>query len=77
METPRNLDPTIHESIHAGAESQPETRDGLRMSREEMIELAHRTVEHLVERVDGLGGDQAWDGDFQRALEDKLLEAPP
>ena len=61
----------------AGAESQPETRDGLRMSREEMTELARRTVEHLVERVDGLGDDQAWDGDFQRALEDKLLEAPP
>ena len=38
----------------AGAESQPETRDGLRMSREEMTELAHRTVEHLVDRVDGL-----------------------
>ena len=24
------------------------------MSREEMTELAHRTVEHLVDRVDGL-----------------------
>ena len=61
----------------AGAESQPETRDGLRMTREELTELARRTVEHLVDRVDGLGDDQAWDGDFQRALEDKLLEAPP
>ena len=61
----------------AGAESQPETRDGLRMTREEMIELAHRTVEHLVDRVDGLGDEQAWDGDFQKALEAKLLEAPP
>ena len=42
-----------------------------------MLELALKTVEHLVERVDGVGNAQAWDGDFQRALEDKLLEAPP
>ncbi len=61
----------------SGAGSQPDTRDGLRMTREEMTELARRTVEHLVERVDGLGDDQAWDGDFQWALEAKLLEAPP
>ena len=61
----------------AGAGSNREPRDGLRMTREEMLELALKTVEHLVERVDGVGNAQAWDGDFQRALEDKLLEAPP
>ena len=60
-----------------GAGSNREPRDGLRMTREEMLELALKTVEHVVDRVDGLGDEQAWDGDFQKALEDKLLEAPP
>ena len=60
-----------------GARPNRESRDGLRMTREEMLELAHRTVEHLVERVDGVAGDLVWNGDFRQSLEDKLLEAPP
>ncbi len=31
-----------------------QTRDGLRMTRKDMLDLARRTAEHLVARVDGL-----------------------
>ena len=75
--TPRTPAPEQPADGTAGAGPDRESRDGLRMTREEMLELAHRTVEHLVERVDGVAGDLAWDGDFQESLEDRLLEAPP
>ena len=42
-----------------------------------MLDLARQAAELLVERTESLPGEKAWDGDFQRELEDRLLECPP
>ena len=52
-------------------------RSELQMAPELMLELARRTAELLVERIERLPEEGAWDGDFQRELEDRLLEDPP
>ena len=54
-----------------------EESDGLRMSREAMLELARRAAELLVERIERLPGEHAWDGEFRQDLVDQLLEDPP
>ena len=51
--------------------------DGLRMAPEEMLDLARRAAELLVERSENLAEHGAWDGDFQQELEKQLMEAPP
>ena len=51
--------------------------DDLRMAPEEMLDLARRAAELLVERSENLAGEVAWDGDFQNELEKQLMEAPP
>ena len=56
----------------------PNTSDGsLRMAPEEMLDLARRAAELLVERIESLPGEGAWDGDFQQELEKQLMEVPP
>ncbi len=50
---------------------------GLRMTPDAMLELARRASELLVERIENLPGEGAWDGDFQQELEKQLMEAPP
>ena len=52
-------------------------RSDLRMARELMLDLAHQAAELLVNRIEGLPEEGAWDGDFQKELEDRLLEDPP
>ena len=47
------------------------------MAPEEMLDLARRAAELLVERIEKLPGEGAWDGDFQQELEKQLMEAPP
>ena len=42
-----------------------------------MLDLARQAAELLVNRIRSLPGEGAWDGDFQRELEDRLLEDPP
>ena len=59
------------------AESDGELRSGLQMGPELMLDLARRTAELLVERIEGLPEVGAWDGDSQKELEDRLLEDPP
>ena len=49
----------------------------LTMSPEQMLELAHRTAELLVQRIENLPGENAWEGEFRRELEDQLLKDPP
>ncbi|MYA89481.1 MAG: PLP-dependent decarboxylase, partial [Boseongicola sp. SB0662_bin_57] len=49
----------------------------LQMSREQMIELGRKGLELLVERIESLPGEDAWDGEFRQILEDQLMEAPP
>ena len=47
------------------------------MSREQMLELGTKALELVVERIENLAGENAWEGDFRQALEDQLMEDPP
>ena len=49
----------------------------LSMSSEQMLALAHQTAELLVQHIEDLPGKGAWDGEFRRELEDRLLKHPP
>ena len=51
--------------------------DDLSMSPEQMLELARQTAELVVQRIGNLPGEGAWDGEFRRELEDRLLKDPP
>ena len=51
--------------------------DGLQMAPELMLDLARKAAELVVERIENLPGEDAWDGDFQQILEQELLEDPP
>ncbi len=50
---------------------------GLQMTPDQMRALGQKVVELLVQRAQTLPQDGAWDGDFQQALEEQLLEEPP
>ena len=54
-----------------------EARDGLQMPPEVMRELAHKTTELIVERMENLSNESAWEGDFRQELADQLVEDPP
>ena len=54
-----------------------EAGNGLQMSPEVMRELAHKTTELIVERIENLGDESAWEGDFRQVLADQLVEDPP
>ena len=58
-------------------ESSTGTRDDLQMAPEPMLDLARKAAEILVERIERLPGEDAWEGDFRQGLEDQLLEDPP
>ncbi len=58
-------------------ESGTGTRDDLQMAPELMLDLARKAAEILVERIERLPGEDAWEGDFRQGLEDQLLEDPP
>ena len=49
----------------------------LRMSREQMLALGQKAHELVVERIEGLSRENAWEGEFRQVLEDQLLEDPP
>ena len=57
--------------------SDAETMGDLQMPPKQMLDLARRTAEILVERIEKLPGENAWDGDFRQVLDDQLLEDPP
>ena len=44
-------------------------RDDLRMEPELMLDLARRTAELLVARIEDLPAANAWDGEFKQALD--------
>lgn len=54
-----------------------EAQSEFEMAPDLMRNLAHRTVELLVERSQGLPEENAWDGDFRKSLESVVLEEPP
>ena len=47
------------------------------MSREQMLDLAHKTAKIVVERMESLDKENAWEGDFRQGLESALSVAPP
>ena len=49
----------------------------LQLSPDEMLELAHKAAELLVERIKTLPEENAWEGEFRQVLEDQLMEDPP
>ncbi|MCY4503133.1 MAG: pyridoxal-dependent decarboxylase, partial [Alphaproteobacteria bacterium] len=49
----------------------------LLMPREQMLDLGQKALELLVERIESLPGENAWEGEFRQVLEDQLLEDPP
>ena len=71
----RNTDSTRSDKESGGVSD--EAHNGLRLTPEHMLDLARRAAEFLVERIEGLPGENAWDGEFRQGLEDQLLENPP
>ena len=59
------------------ADAGDQVRDDLTMAPEVMLDLARRTAELLVERIEGLSGEPAWDGEFKDALDHQLMAEPP
>ena len=60
-----------------GSETGEQTGDALTMAPDLMLDLARRTAELLVERIRDLPGETAWDGEFRKALDHKLVAEPP
>ncbi len=60
-------------------EASPDARvsGDLGMSREQMLDLGQKALELVVERIQSLPGENAWDGEFRQVLEDRLSEDPP
>jgi len=50
---------------------------GLAMSPESMRRLAAKATDALVERIDGLGAERPWDGEFREVLEGQFGAPPP
>ncbi len=51
--------------------------NGLGMTPEAMRQLAAKVTDVLVDRIDGLDGANAWDGEFREVLETQLGGPPP
>ena len=49
----------------------------LQMTKETMRELAHHVTEILIERIERLPSERAWEGDFKDVLAHQLDEDPP
>ena len=55
----------------------PVAGNGLEMPRQAMLDLAHEAVDILLRRREDLALDDAWDGEFRDALEERLMDDPP
>ena len=51
--------------------------DGLRMAPELMVDLAPKAAELVVERIEGLPEETAWDGEFRQVLEARGCTSTP
>ena len=60
-----------------GATPSVEAVGDLQMPPDEMLDLAHKVAELLVERIEKLPQDNAWEGEFRQVLDDQFLEEPP
>ncbi len=61
----------------AKRELSDETDNSFQMAPELMLDLARKAAELVVERIETLPGEDAWDGEFRQGLEKQLLEDPP
>ena len=59
----------------AGAEGS--TTSELQMSHEQMLELGRQALDLVVNRIENLPAEEAWDGEFRKVLEAHLAEDPP
>ncbi|MDE0448711.1 MAG: aminotransferase class I/II-fold pyridoxal phosphate-dependent enzyme [Spirochaetaceae bacterium] len=60
-----------------GTDADEQTDHDLTMAPEVMLDLARRTAELLVKRIEGLPGEPAWDGEFKQVLDHQLMAGPP
>ena len=60
-----------------GTPTVDELRDDLALAPEQMLDLARRAAELLVERIQDLPGESAWDGEFKQVLDHQLMAAAP
>ena len=51
--------------------------NGLQLTPEEMLDLARKAAELIVQRSENLSSGNAWEGDFRQELERQLLAPPP
>ena len=51
--------------------------NSLQMDPGTMLALARKAAELIVARIDGLPGENAWDGEFRQILADQFMESPP
>lgn len=56
---------------------QDDARHGLEMEPEEMLRLAGKAAEVLVDRTKALRNDRPWEGEFRAVLEDQFGGSPP
>lgn len=49
----------------------------LRMTPEQMLDLAHKAVDLVIQRIEQLPQEDAWEGEFKQELEDQLAGPPP
>lgn len=70
-----------HERVESaderGAASRSAKSGDLQLPRAEMLDLASKAAELLVERIENLPGETAWEGEFRRILDDQLMEDGP
>ena len=57
--------------------SRDEAIEGLQMPPKLMLDLARQAAELVVNRIESLPGEMAWDGEFRQGLIDDLMEDPP
>ena len=51
--------------------------NNLKMPPDAMLDLARKTAELVVQRIESLPEENAWDGEFRQILTDQLMESPP
>ena len=68
---------SLHDDGNPEVGSGARVAGDLQMSREQMLDLGQKALELLVERIESLPGENAWEGEFRQVLEDQQLEDPP
>ena len=61
--------------LDAGADAH--LTETLQMSREQMLDLGQKVLDLVVQRIENLPGENAWEGEFRQVLEEQLREDPP